>query len=337
MTNEIYKNKKIKIYQGDVKDLYDSWGKPTVVISDGPYGIAGFPGDPPTHEGLGEWYEPHIRKWTEKSTPQTTLWFWNTEVGWATVHPVLVKHGWKYRSCHIWDKGIGHIAGNVNGQSIRKLPVVTEVCVQYTKEPLFDIGQKNLTMKEWLRCEWGRTGLPFSKTNEVCGVKDAATRKYFTLSYLWYFPPPDAFERLQKYANRYGDKAGRPYFSIDGKDPIAKEEWVKFRAKFNYSHGITNVWREPAVNGKERLKNGSKALHLNQKPLKLMELIIRAASDPEDLVWEPFGGLCTGIIASAELNRRGVAAEINKAVYREAIKRFERHIGQLKFDLLLQD
>ena len=149
-------------------EFYDSWPPPIVIISDGPYGIAGYPGDPPTHEGLGEWYEPHIEKWSKRSTSQTTLWFWNTEVGWATVHPVLVKHGWQYRNCHIWDKGLGHIAGNVNGKSIRKFPVVTEVCAQYTKEPVFKGDNKQLSMKEWLRREWTRTGLPFYKANEVC-------------------------------------------------------------------------------------------------------------------------------------------------------------------------
>jgi hypothetical protein len=26
----------------------------------------------PTYKGLDAWYEPHIRKWSERSTPQTT-------------------------------------------------------------------------------------------------------------------------------------------------------------------------------------------------------------------------------------------------------------------------
>ena len=324
------KKNKIKIFHGDAMTFYNKWESPMIIISDGPYGINGFHGDPPTHEGLGEWYEPHIKKWSEKATPQTTLWFWNTEVGWATVHPVLVKYGWRYRNCHVWDKGIGHIAGNVNGKSIRKLPVVTEVCVQYTKDPFFEVDDKRLNMKEWLRHEWKRTGLAFSKTNIACGVKDAATRKYFTLSYLWYFPPAEAFEKIQQYANHYGKKTDKPYFSIDGKKPISKEEWVNFRAKFNFSHGITNVWHKPTVNGRERLRNGSKSLHLNQKPLNLMNLIIKTSSDQHDLVWEPFGGLCTAMISAAELNREGVACELNDQIYQEALKRLDQHFKQPK-------
>ena len=173
-------NGSIHLFNGDALELYDSWETPTVIVSDGPYGVNGFPGDLVAPDGLDKWYEPHIKRWSELSTPLTTLWFWNTEVGWATVHPILEKYGWTYVSCCIWDKGMSHVAGNTNTKTIRHLPVVTEVCVQYVKKPMFNVGNIQMSMKEWLRYEWGRTGIPFSKTNEACGVKDAATRKYFT-------------------------------------------------------------------------------------------------------------------------------------------------------------
>jgi len=62
------------------------------------------------------------------------------------------------------------------------------------------------SMKHWLRSEWLRSGLPLYKTNDACGVKNAATRKYFTQCYLWYFPSPDKMEELARYANKYGSK-----------------------------------------------------------------------------------------------------------------------------------
>jgi site-specific DNA-methyltransferase (adenine-specific) len=78
---------------GDALDWYARWPRPTVVVSDGAYGVAGFPGDPPTHAGLAGWYAPHVAAWSERALPSTTLWFWGTEVGWATVHPLLERHG----------------------------------------------------------------------------------------------------------------------------------------------------------------------------------------------------------------------------------------------------
>lgn len=308
-------------------NLYDKWNSPIVIISDGPYGVKGFKGDLFSPEGLDKWYEPHIAKWTEKSTPQTTLWFWCTEVGWATVHPILDKYGWEYRACNVWDKGIQHVAGNTNTQSLRQLPVVTEICVHYIKKPIFSLNGNAVTMKDWLRHEWKRTGLPFSKTNEAAGVKNAATRKWFTDDWLWYMPPAESFEKLVEYANEHGMASGRPYFSMDGKKSVTKEEWEKQRAKFYCPMGVTNVWAQPPVNGVERVKDGLKAVHLNQKPLNIIKMLIEISSDEGDLIWEPFGGLCTGAIASHELKRSYVAAEINKEIYDAAMKRFKKHLS----------
>lgn len=322
-TQSVVSRHGVSIFYSDVMDLYDWWDSPIVIISDGPYGVAGFPGDPPRPEGLPAWYEAHIAAWSRKATPLTTLWFWNTELGWANVHPVLVKHGWTYRACHIWDKGIAHAAGNSNTKSLRKLPIVTEVCVQYVKEADFGKDGQRTTMQEWLRSEWERTGLPFSETNEACRVHNAATRKYFTKCHLWYYPPVEAFEQLVAYANKYGKRSGRPYFSIEGRKPLTGKQWAKMRAKFYCEHGITNVWCEPAVRGEERLKNGSKCIHTNQKPLRLVELAVRLSSDPGDLVWEPFGGLCSVAVACLKLKRRCVSAELIKEFFEIAARRLE--------------
>jgi DNA modification methylase len=61
----------------------------------------------------------------------------------------------------------------------------------------------------------------------------------------------------------------------------------------------------------------------NQKPLDIMRLIIEASSDPGDLVWEPFGGLCTAAIAAFQLKRRCVSAEINREFFELAVRRLQ--------------
>ncbi len=316
----------IRLQQADALGCYERWASPTVVVVDGPYGVAGFPGDPPTPKDLSLWYEPHIAAWASAALPSTTLWFWNTEVGWANVHPTLEKHGWQYKSAHIWDKGIGHVAGNVNGNSIRRFPIVSEVCVQYVRDVrLQSASGEWLAIKEWLRAEWKRAGLPLSKTNEACGVKNAATRKYFTQCHLWYFPPPEMMEKLAAYAHKHGASTDRPYFSLDGKTPLTAAEWVGMRAKWHHTHGVTNVWNQPPVRGEERLKTGFKSLHGNQKPLKLMERIIAASSDPGDVVWDPFGGLCTGAVACMNLSRPCFTAETNPRFFELAATRLRAH------------
>lgn len=309
------------IFQIDAMDAYKAWPTPTVIMVDGPYGVKGYPGDPPSAEGLAEWYRPHIEAWSKHASPVSTLWFWCSEIGWANVHPVLAENGWEYVGCNIWDKGIAHIAGNCNTKTLRRYPVVTEVCVQYVKPATFEVNGKSLSMKEWLRWEWQRTGLPLRLTNEACGVKNAATRKYFTQCHMWYFPPVSAMEKLVAYANKHGKPCGRPYFSLDGRKPVSGDEWSRMRSKFYLNSGITNVWHEPALRGSERIRVARDLGHPNQKPLKLVREIITVSSEKGDVVWEPFGGLCTASIASLLDDRKCFSAEILPGYFELAAER----------------
>lgn len=317
-----YEKRGAAIYYGDALSMYDNWSLPTVIVSDGAYGVGGFPGDPPTPAGLIDWYRPHVEAWSKHATPETSLWFWNTEVGWATVHPLLIQNGWEFVGCCVWDKGIAHIAGNVNSKTIRRFPVVTEVCAHYVRPPRFIVGGRSVSMKEWLRFEWQRAGLPLSLANEACGVKNAATRKYLTQCHLWYFPPPEAFEQLVAYANKHGNPTGRPYFSLDGNRPLTGAEWARMRSKFSlHDMGITNVWQEPANRGEERVKAQHGVVHANQKPIKLFERIIQATSEANDVVWEPFGGLCTAALVSSRIGRKCFTAELIPDFFHAAVAR----------------
>ncbi len=310
----------ISVQVGDSLDHYHEWDPPTVIFSDGGYGVLGFEGDTSDHLGLPAWYEPHIAAWSKYATPQTTLWFWNSEIGWAAVHPILEKYGWRYMNANVWNKGKGHIAGNVNTAKIRRFPVVSEVCVQYVFEARID----GLELKRWLLREWKRSGLVMRKANEACGVADAAVRKYLDQGHLWYYPPPEMFLKMQEYANKHGKPEGRPYFSIDGKTAGTADQWAVMRSKFDCPHGFTNVWDRPALRGAERFKtNGSsgKAVHLNQKPLDLSTMIIQASSGKDDVVWEPFGGLFTGCIAARNCGRKGFGAEIDPVYFHYGVKR----------------
>lgn len=307
---------------GDSIEQYARWDTPTVIISDGAYGVLGFEGDTSDHTGMAEWYEPHVAAWSKRATPQTTLWFWNSEIGWAAVHEVLERHGWRYQNCNVWNKTMAHVAGNVNTTRIRRFPVVSEVCVQYA----FEARADNLPLKQWLYREWKRTGLPLRSANEACGVKDAAVRKYLDQGHLWYYPPPDMFERLQQYANARGRSDGKPYFALDGVTPATSADWAKMRTKFHCPHGFTNVWERTPVNGAERLKaSGGRAVHLNQKPLDLIRMIIEASTDPGDAVWEPFGGLFTGCLAARQVKRRGFGCEIDPTYFQYGVSRFTHY------------
>lgn len=302
-----------EIFSGDVLNRYDQWGSPDLIISDGAYGVGGFAGDPRTPARLIDWYKPHVKAWTLNSNPGTSLFFWCTEVGWATVHPLLVEAGWEYVETVVWDKGVNHIAGNVNGKTIRQFPVVTEISVLYRRPPVVLVEGLNVPVQQWLRNEWLRSGLKLNQANIACGVNNAATRKYLSTDEEWYMPPGEMVVKLAEYANQYGDPAGAPYFSIPG--GLTVNSWETRRGTWNHTHGLTNVWSHPPLKGEERVKVNGKPFHGNQKPLMLMERQIVATTNPGGVVWEPFGGLGSASVAAKNLGREYYVAEINPTFF----------------------
>lgn len=79
------------------------------------------------------------------------------------------------------------------------------------------------------------------------------------------------------------------------------------------------------MRGAERVKaNGFKALHINQKPLRLIGLIVAASTDRGDVVWEPFGGLCSAAISSLLTGRHCYSSEVVSDYFKAAARRLEQ-------------
>lgn len=83
------------------------------------------------------------------------------------------------------------------------------------------------------------------------------------------------------------------------------------------------------MHGAERVKNpsGEGYLHANQKPLALMERQILASTDPNDVVWEPFGGLMSATIAAIRTGRRAHVAEVNSDFFDAGFARVRKEVG----------
>ena len=78
----------------------------------------------------------------------------------------------------------------------------------------------------------------------------------------------------------------------------------------------------PIVQGKERIKGQSgRAVHPTQKPEKLIELIILASSDENDIVLDPFFGTGTTGVVASQLKRKWIGIEINEEYFKIAYQR----------------
>jgi site-specific DNA-methyltransferase (adenine-specific) len=81
----------------------------------------------------------------------------------------------------------------------------------------------------------------------------------------------------------------------------------------------SDLWLQSRVCGtfKERIP------HLTQLPLPLVERIIRVASDPGDLVLDPFAGSGTALVAARKLGRRSIGVELSEKTLQVAMARLE--------------
>jgi site-specific DNA-methyltransferase (adenine-specific)/modification methylase len=84
--------------------------------------------------------------------------------------------------------------------------------------------------------------------------------------------------------------------------------------KWNFStqNEMHNFFESPICMPPERLRNPK---HPAQKPVKLLSHIINIASDPGDIVFDPFMGVGSTGVAAKECGRRFVGCEIDKAYY----------------------
>ncbi|GIV29291.1 MAG: hypothetical protein KatS3mg028_0357 [Bacteroidia bacterium] len=116
---------------------------------------------------------------------------------------------------------------------------------------------------------------------------------------------------------------------VKGKNWVFNYETVKQFNPNKTKNGTDKQMRDfldfiemPIVQGKERIKGeNGRAIHPTQKPEKLLELIILASSNENDIVLDPFFGTGTTGYVAQKLNRRWIGIEKNPEYVRISKKR----------------
>lgn len=127
----------------------------------------------------------------------------------------------------------------------------------------------------------------------------------------------------QKYpGKRYykGPKHGLPSSNPNGKNPSdiwrLKEDWESL------------VWDIPNV----KFNHPEKTIHPAQFPIELVERLVLALTNPKDIVFDPFVGVGSTLVASLIHNRKAVGVDKEKQYLDIAIERLNKAIhGKLKY------
>lgn len=162
---------------------------------------------------------------------------------------------------------------------------------------------------------WDKTDFYFIQEviwNYGAGV---AGRKFYSPrneKLLWYVKDPEEYtfnldavrDKNVKYPNQ--KKNGKLKVNPLGKNP-------------------TDVWQIPKVTSGRNRSSVERTAHPAQFPIALIDRVIKASSNPNDVVFDPFLGSGTSAIVALDNNRKFIGIEIDERYCEMAVKRIQAH------------
>ena len=123
----------------------------------------------------------------------------------------------------------------------------------------------------------------------------------------------------EKYKNKFSniDKDGRKFMWRN------KENNYKQYLDDSKGKTIGDVWQIPSVNQMSKERTG----YPTQKPLALLERIIKASSSEGDIVLDPFCGCATTCIAAEKLNRQWIGIDVSHLAFDLVRERLQKEVA----------
>ena len=268
--------------------------------------------DPPYFKVVGEkwdhlWrteqdYLDWSRKWIEAA-------YWKLRTGGsfylfgyfrmlALMLPILKEIGFTLRQQIVISKGMKAVAGRAT-KNYKMFPCVTESILFLTKS---NIEFSRNLLKERQKA----LGLTSKEINERLGVKSNGGGMwsiYTGKNICEQFPTREIWAKLQDI--------------LDFNFP-----YDKIVQTFNPLMGYSDVWTDIDFYSEKRY-------HPTQKPIKLIERLIKASSNPGDKVLDPFGGSGATMISAEHLNRESFTIEMDEQYIKAIKKRYSSEVTDL--------
>ena len=216
---------------------------------------------------------------------------------------------WNFRSEIIWKRTSGHSDSKTIGS-------VHDTILHYTKSDKFTYNRQHLEYEESYVAQRYRRKDPDGRrwmddNLSAKGLKGGGYEyKYKEASSIWRVP----IEKMREL-----DEGNRLYFTTKG--------GIRIKRYLDEMKGIpvNDVWTDiPPINSQAKERLG----YATQKPLKLLQRIIRASSRTGDVVMDPFCGCATTIEAAHREGRSWIGIDIAiHAIKRVAKVRLQDRLG----------
>ena len=111
--------------------------------------------------------------------------------------------------------------------------------------------------------------------------------------------------------------------NVDGVLKNKKDEKGNVIYRFVEDKKIGALWRIPCLQPASKQYVG----YPTQKPIKLLERIIKASSNEGDVVLDPFCGCATTCVAAHKLNRQWIGIDVSRLAYHLVIERIKNEVN----------
>lgn len=211
----------------------------------------------------------------------------------------LTKLGFDLRQQIIIDKGMRSVSGRAT-KNYKMFPNVTESILFLTKD-------SKPFIKKFLKEQQEKKGYSSKEINEKLGVKSNGGGMwsiYTGENVCEQTPTRELWEKLQ--------------VVLDFNLPYEEVAMI-----FNAQMGLTDVWRDINFYSEKRY-------HPTQKPINLIERLVKASSNEKMVVLDPFLGAGSTALACINLKRNYIGIDIDKEYTKIALQRISDLIKTLK-------
>ena len=186
-------------------------------------------------------------------------------------------------------------------------------------------GEKNFRNEIiWFYQKWSNAAQKFQANHDIILFYGKTKQIFFNKQYLL---SEDKKRKLEKgyQINVANDVRQLIYYNkekIKDVDPRRYDRKVD-KTKDNPGSPIADVWEVPFLNSQSKERTG----YPTQKPLALLERIIKASSNEGDVILDPFCGCATTCIAAEKLNRQWIGIDISVKAYDLVRKRLKKEVA----------
>jgi len=240
-----------------------------------------------------EWVEKWIKELSRVVKTNSSFWLFGYVKILSKILPIAEKYDFVFRQQIIVDKGMRSISGRKTS-TYKMFPTTTESIFFFVKN-----NQPNV--KRFLRERKEKMGLTAKEINKKLGAKfngGGLWSLYAGENILAQIPTKEMWEKLQEI--------------LDFKMDYSEVNFV-----FNPQMGYTDVWNDIDFYKEKRE-------HPTQKPLMLIERLIKASSNEGMVVLDPFLGSGTTAVVSKKLKRKFIGIENDKKYCDYAKKRLKQ-------------